>query len=421
MDAGQPAAWPRLADAPGSLGHCLALRASLRRAGWPKAELPWFAHGGARDEHGVGLRLEAAVAPKLGERVEPGSFRHETRRAAAPCAPRAGITAPRKFRRRGRRQRSARPTFGHFPLDAPCWLGTLELNEQCCSPGSRCSARPRHAWARRWWPPPLQSRSRRSASARTAPSTWAAARARSRPGAQAASCCGCAGCSTMRRWTRCSPRRAARCTSRPTPTRSTARPPTTPRSSRPASRSMPRSRRCSTVKVPRSFLEVPRARRAPGCSRHPGRAPRPLGAQPPPRVLQLAASKAAHFSACDRAPLTALLAPVLEARLLPYLRAQYACPDIVVADALVRRYRPKPKPKPNPYPYPNPNPDQVRRYSPEEPKPKPDPDPYPYTLTLTRCAAIARKSAPRSRPTTTSQRAPPRSCPGPNPGPDPDH
>ena len=70
MDAGQPAAWPRLADAPCSLGHCLALRASLRRAGWPKAELPWFAHGGARDEHGVGLRLEAAVAPKLGERVE---------------------------------------------------------------------------------------------------------------------------------------------------------------------------------------------------------------------------------------------------------------------------------------------------------------------------------------------------------------
>ena len=68
---------------------------------------------------------------------------------------------------------------------------------------------------------------------------------------------------------------------------------------------------------------------------------------------------------------------MLEARLLPYLRAQYACPDIVVADALVRRHRPKPKPKPEPNPYPYPNPDQVRRYSPEEPKPKPKPDPHP--------------------------------------------
>ena len=35
---------------------------------------------------------------------------------------------------------------------------------------------------------------------------------------------------------------------------------------------------------------------------------------------------------------------MLEARLLPYLRAQYACPDIVVADALVRRYSPEERP-----------------------------------------------------------------------------
>ena len=34
------------------------------------------------------------------------------------------------------------------------------------------------------------------------------------------------------------------------------------------------------------------------------------------------------------ATLAALLQPVLELRLLPYLRAQYACPDLVVADAL---------------------------------------------------------------------------------------
>ena len=44
------------------------------------------------------------------------------------------------------------------------------------------------------------------------------------------------------------------------------------------------------------------------------------------------------------ATLAALLAPVLETRLLPYLRAQYACPEIVVADALVRRYRPEERP-----------------------------------------------------------------------------
>jgi hypothetical protein len=44
------------------------------------------------------------------------------------------------------------------------------------------------------------------------------------------------------------------------------------------------------------------------------------------------------------ATLAALLEPVLETRLLPYLRAQYACPDIVVADALVRRYSPEERP-----------------------------------------------------------------------------
>ena len=44
------------------------------------------------------------------------------------------------------------------------------------------------------------------------------------------------------------------------------------------------------------------------------------------------------------ATLAALLAPVLETRLLPYLRAQYACPGIMVADALVRRYRPEERP-----------------------------------------------------------------------------
>ena len=55
--SGQPPAWP-------------GAESSLRRASWPKAERRWFAHGGTRDEHGVGLRLEAAVAPELGERVE---------------------------------------------------------------------------------------------------------------------------------------------------------------------------------------------------------------------------------------------------------------------------------------------------------------------------------------------------------------
>lgn len=42
--------------------------------------------------------------------------------------------------------------------------------------------------------------------------------------------------------------------------------------------------------------------------------------------------------------LAALLQPVLEARLLPYLRTQYACPEIVVADALIRRYSPEERP-----------------------------------------------------------------------------
>ena len=82
---------------------------------------------------------------------------------------------------------------------------------------------------------------------------------------------------------------------------------------------------------------------------------------------------------------------MLEARLLPYLRAQYACPDIVVADALVRRYRPKPKPNPDPHP----NPDQVRRYSPEEPNPNPNPSPNPYPNQV-------RRYSPEERPSLST-------------------
>ena len=42
--------------------------------------------------------------------------------------------------------------------------------------------------------------------------------------------------------------------------------------------------------------------------------------------------------------LASVLQPVLQERLLPYLRERYACPDVVLADALVRRYLPEERP-----------------------------------------------------------------------------
>jgi hypothetical protein len=39
------------------------------------------------------------------------------------------------------------------------------------------------------------------------------------------------------------------------------------------------------------------------------------------------------------AELAALLAPIIETRLLPYVRAKFGCPDTCVADGLLRRYR----------------------------------------------------------------------------------
>jgi hypothetical protein len=39
------------------------------------------------------------------------------------------------------------------------------------------------------------------------------------------------------------------------------------------------------------------------------------------------------------AELAALLAPIIETRLLPYVRAKFGCPDACVADGLLRRYR----------------------------------------------------------------------------------
>ena len=44
------------------------------------------------------------------------------------------------------------------------------------------------------------------------------------------------------------------------------------------------------------------------------------------------------------AGLAALLTPVLEARLLPYMRWRYGCETLCVADALVRRFAPEERP-----------------------------------------------------------------------------
>ena len=60
---------------------------------------------------------------------------------------------------------------------------------------------------------------------------------------------------------------------------------------------------CHLGIAPARLVRLLRARlAAPGGSRRPGREAHPLGAQPLPRVLERAASKAAHFTTSDRPP-----------------------------------------------------------------------------------------------------------------------